>query len=232
MTQELLTTFNENDNLNAITVIPSRPPPGARFVVSLFREGETLLWDRQAQEGFPEVKQLKQLVRDNIDPDLFLGHSDNKEGQEGSASEEEEEEESTALSSAQVMAEVLEKVKQPNVAIQYCTGCRWMLRSAYFGTEILATFSEEINSFTLIPSRPPGKGGVFTVTVNGQVVWDRAEQGGFPEVKELKQIVRDVLVPTKDLGHSDRKDREKREHDDDEMDDDDAAEMRSYYGVI
>ena len=28
--------------------------------------------------------------------------------------------------------------------------------------------------------------------------------GGFPEVKALKQLVRDVVNPEKDLGHSDK----------------------------
>ena len=75
--------------------------------------------------------------------------------------------------------------------------------------------------------------------MNGEVIWDRAEAGGFPEVKELKQRVRDVLAPSKDLGHSDtNKDRTNRkaggddDDDDDEMDDDEAAEMRKYYGVM
>lgn len=64
------------------------------------------------------------------------------------------------------------------------------------------------------------------------MVWDRAEKGGFPEVKELKQLVRDILAPKKNLGHSDTRDRVKNDDDDDEIDDDTAAEMRQYYGVM
>ena len=37
---------------------------------------KTLLWDRKTQGGFPETKVLKQLVRDQIDPERDLGHSD------------------------------------------------------------------------------------------------------------------------------------------------------------
>eukprot|EP00439_Symbiodinium_sp_Y106_P049258 s1957_g6.t1 len=36
-------------------------------------------------------------------------------------------------------------------------------------------------------------------------VWSRKAEGRFPEAKELKQRVRDVLAPSKDLGHSDAK---------------------------
>jgi predicted Rdx family selenoprotein len=35
-----------------------------------------LLWDRKADGGFPETKVLKQRVRDCLDPDRNLGHSD------------------------------------------------------------------------------------------------------------------------------------------------------------
>jgi predicted Rdx family selenoprotein len=68
------------------------------------------------------------------------------------------------------------------------------------------------------------------VTVNGEVVFDRKTQGRFPEVKELKQLVRDKLAPEKYLGHSDINDRENPNVD--ELDDDDAAEMRAFYGVL
>ena len=70
------------------------------------------------------------------------------------------------------------------------------------------------------------------MTVNGEVVWDRAEEGGFPEVKQLKQRVRDILAPQKKLGHSDTTENSAKEDDDDDMDDDEAAEMRQYYGVM
>jgi predicted Rdx family selenoprotein len=36
------------------------------------------------------------------------------------------------------------------------------------------------------------------------LLWDRKAEGGFPETKELKRRVRDVVDPTRDLGHVDR----------------------------
>jgi selT/selW/selH-like putative selenoprotein len=50
----------------------------------------------------------------------------------------------------------------------------------------------------------PGKGGVFEVRLGGEVIWSRAEAGRFPDIKELKQRVRDRIAPQKDLGHSER----------------------------
>jgi len=35
-------------------------------------------------------------------------------------------------------------------------------------------------------------------------LWDRKTEGGFPEVKELKRRVRDIIEPGRDLGHVDR----------------------------
>jgi selenoprotein W-related protein len=86
------------------------------------------------------------------------------------------------------------------VEIEYCTQCRWLLRAAWMAQELLSTFEVEIGEVALVP----GKGGVFEVRANGQLVWSRGERKRFPEIKELKQLVRDVVVPGKDLGHSDR----------------------------
>lgn len=50
-------------------------------------------------------------------------------------------------------------VALPRVAITYCTQCRWMLRAAYFGQELLSTFGNQIGEIALIPAT----GGLFTV---------------------------------------------------------------------
>jgi selenoprotein W-related protein len=42
------------------------------------------------------------------------------------------------------------------------------------------------------------------VSIDGQEIYDRKKEVGFPETKNLKQIVRDVVNPEKDLGHSDK----------------------------
>ena len=38
------------------------------------------MWERKRDGGFPDVKQLKQMVRDRIDPDRDLGHIDRPKG--------------------------------------------------------------------------------------------------------------------------------------------------------
>lgn len=90
--------------------------------------------------------------------------------------------------------------RQPRVEIVYCTQCRWMLRAAWMAQELLTTFQEELGEVALVP----GTGGVFEVRVDDQLIWSRKDQGRFPDIKELKQLVRDRVAPEKDLGHSDR----------------------------
>ena len=89
------------------------------------------------------------------------------------------------------------------VDIEYCTQCRWLLRAAWTAQQLLLTFGDELGGVTLVP----GTGGVFEVRLGSEVVWSRKAEGRFPELKELKQRLRDRVAPGRDLGHSDRPDR-------------------------
>lgn len=86
------------------------------------------------------------------------------------------------------------------IAITYCTQCNWLLRSGWMAQELLSTFGTELGGVTLIP----GTGGIFTITIDGHLAWERKRDGGFPDVKALKKLVRDVIDPGRDLGHIDR----------------------------
>lgn len=88
---------------------------------------------------------------------------------------------------------------KPRLEIEYCTGCRWMMRAAWTAQELLTTFEDELGGVTLLPS---DTGGCFQVRCNGRILHDRKRDGGFLELKHLKQRVRDALAPGRDLGHS------------------------------
>lgn len=77
-----------------------------------------------------------------------------------------------------------------------------MLRAAYMAQEFLTTFEDELYGVTLQPSETAGR---YSIRVNDEIIYDRAAYGGFPEIKELKQIIRDKINPEKNLGHSDKK---------------------------
>lgn len=91
---------------------------------------------------------------------------------------------------------------KPAISIAYCTQCSWLLRSAWMAQELLSTFSQELSAVTLLP----GTGGIFEIRIDGELVWERKRDGGFPDVRTLKQLVRDRIDPDRDLGHIDRHD--------------------------
>lgn len=98
------------------------------------------------------------------------------------------------------MTDPIPTTGRPDISILYCTRCNWLLRAAWMAQELLSTFGEELGSVSLIPA----SGGRFEITVNSQLVWERKRDGGFPGPKELKQRVRDVIAPGRDMGHIDR----------------------------
>ncbi|MCE2595408.1 SelT/SelW/SelH family protein [Motilimonas cestriensis] len=89
---------------------------------------------------------------------------------------------------------------KPRVVIRYCTLCRWLLRASWMSQELLSTFADDLGEVALAPAEK----GEFKIYVNEQLIWCRVRDEGFPEAKILKQRVRDVLFPERDLGHSDR----------------------------
>ena len=90
---------------------------------------------------------------------------------------------------------------KPTITIEYCPKCGWMLRAAYFAQELLSTFTDHVYGVMLQPSEV---GGRFSVRIGDQEIFDRKSAGRFPETKELKQLVRDVVNPDMSLGHADR----------------------------
>jgi len=217
MAQELLSTFQDDASTTPLTVTltPTNLSPGGQFRIHFYTSSDEyrLLWDRKEKGRFPDIKELKQLVRDQINPDLFLGHSDSedrrKEKEEGALADTFLKEKQLGPRQESASLWIRSDITQPHVAIRYCIGCKWLLRAAYFGQELLSTFSnDEIKSLSLQPST---NGGEFTVYLekgkdeDPVLLWDRSSQGGFPPVPELKQRVRDQLAPSKDLGHSEAK---------------------------
>lgn len=87
------------------------------------------------------------------------------------------------------------------VEVKFCSKCKWLARSAWMAQELLTTFEGDIDEFSLLP----GTGGIFEIYANGTLIWSRKEMGRFPEITELKTLVRDTIVPDKDLGCIDRK---------------------------
>jgi len=91
---------------------------------------------------------------------------------------------------------------KPSVTIEYCPKCGWLLRAAYMAQEFLTSFADDLKAVTLLPSETSG---CFAIFVDAEIVFDRKTNGGFEDIKTLKQLIRDKVNPHKSLGHSDRK---------------------------
>lgn len=92
--------------------------------------------------------------------------------------------------------------ENPKISIVYCPKCGWLMRATWIAQEILTTFVDEISEVALKPSEI---GGVFDIFLNDDLVFSRKSEGHFSEMKQLKQIIRDIIAPEKSLGHSDTK---------------------------
>lgn len=244
--QECLTTF-ENE-LGSVILIPSKPPsPGGTFLIKLDDE---VLWDRTVEKSFPEAKVIKQRIRDQISPLKDLGHSDVKIS--GSADQSltteavpssvgdikcVECEEAKSMSGKDLgRVDTLKQSSRAlsslpgNVSVEYCNECKWMMKGSWICQEILSTFQNEIHSVTLIPIRSPEEKGTLMVSLRDNILWDQKEDGKAINIEKIKIRLRDIVACDKDLGFDhdlDEKDEQLQE-----ISDDDAADIRSYFGVL
>ncbi|RDX53163.1 hypothetical protein OH76DRAFT_1343675 [Lentinus brumalis] len=98
----------------------------------------------------------------------------------------------------------------PSITIEFCDRCRWLHRATWTSTELCLTFpTPAIKAITIMPLNAEDTAGRFRVWLflDGKhpvLVWDRKVEGGFPELKVLKQRIRDHIQPGKSLGHSDK----------------------------
>lgn len=104
------------------------------------------------------------------------------------------------ISHTGVIFYLLTVIMKPIIKIEYCPKCHWLLRAAYMAQEFLTTFEGELKGVTLEPSEINGS---FSISIDDKRIFDRKEFGGFPEIKELKQLIRDIVAPGKSLGHAD-----------------------------
>lgn len=88
------------------------------------------------------------------------------------------------------------------IEITYCRLCGWLLRASWMAQELLTTFDEDVGAVTLVPN---SDGGVFEIRVDGASVWSRKGEGRFPDIAELKRVIRDRIAPGRTLGHVDKK---------------------------
>ena len=71
---------------------------------------------------------------------------------------------------------------------------------AWMAQDLLSTFGTEIEEVAL----RPGTGGAFEIRFGDTLIWERAREGGFVDIKTLKRRVKDIAAPGRALGRADR----------------------------
>ncbi len=90
---------------------------------------------------------------------------------------------------------------KPRIVITYCTQCQWLLRAGWMAQELLSTFGPELGEVALVP----GHRRRLHHHLPGRADLGAQARRRFPRCRPPQQLVRDVIDPERDLGHSDRK---------------------------
>ena len=67
--------------------------------------------------------------------------------------------------------------------IEYCVPCGYANLAAYMTSELFQAAGP-----ALAIRLKPGASGVFKITVDGRVLWDKKEQGAAPHIMQVKEI--------------------------------------------
>ena len=87
----------------------------------------------------------------------------------------------------------------PRVEISYCTKCKFLLRATWMAQELLTTFGAELGEVAIVP----GSGGIFEVTLGGEVIASNRDHAPMPDPADVKRAIRDRVSPDKRIGHED-----------------------------
>ncbi len=83
---------------------------------------------------------------------------------------------------------------QAEAEIEYCVPCGYANLASYMASELFQAAGP-----ALAISIKPGDSGVFTVKVNGDVLWDKKKEGRSPHIMEVKDIKAKVINIMKSL---------------------------------
>ncbi len=85
----------------------------------------------------------------------------------------------------------------PRIEITYGTKCRFLLRASWMAQELLTTFGADLGEVAIVP----GRGGIFEVTLGGEVIATNRETKQMPDPVDVKRAVRDRIAPDRKIGH-------------------------------
>lgn len=83
----------------------------------------------------------------------------------------------------------MEEATRLNITITYCQRCNFLPRAAWVAQELLHMYGDFVSGLTLVPAH----GGVFEVRVNDDLIASTKTEGGFPEIRSLKEAINRYL---------------------------------------
>lgn len=90
-------------------------------------------------------------------------------------------------------------MQKNNVEIRFCPKCKWLFRATWISQELFSTFESDLDSIKLVQS----DSGIFEVYCNKNIIFSRQVEKGFIDIAIIKQRLRDIIDPERDLGHTD-----------------------------
>ncbi|WFD31014.1 hypothetical protein MSPP1_002043 [Malassezia sp. CBS 17886] len=108
-----------------------------------------------------------------------------------------------------------EGLPQPCVILETELLLTFSAKEAADGSASRASGGGALASVMLLPQAATDTAGRFRVWLVAKnnataqrssvhLVWDRKSRGGFPELPELKRLIRDIIAPELSLGHSEK----------------------------
>jgi selenoprotein W-related protein len=76
----------------------------------------------------------------------------------------------------------------PEIEIEYCVPCGLLEDAEQTQHELLEAHGRDLDGVRL----RPGHGGVFRVSVDGELVWDKDEEGGIDREAIASRVARHV----------------------------------------
>ena len=89
--------------------------------------------------------------------------------------------------------------KKHYIEIKFYPKCKWLSRATWISQELLNTYESDLSSVTLVPS----ESGVFDIVCNQSLIFSRKQENGFIDIAIIKQRIRDLIDPDRNLGHID-----------------------------
>lgn len=90
-------------------------------------------------------------------------------------------------------------MQKNNLDIRLCPKCKWLFRATWISQELYNLLESDLESIKLVQS----DSGVFEVYCKKNIIFSRHVEKVFIDIAIIKQRLRNLIDPERDLGHTD-----------------------------